>query len=67
MRKLELLSQGFDENQIETILNLRITDNSKPAEDKFCADLTPITGHKTRAAEEIVKQACEWLKINRNR
>ncbi len=64
-KRSDLLSQGLDASSVENVLNLKITDDSKPTQKKFSAYLTPTHGYKARAEEEIVKQVCERLKIGR--
>lgn len=64
-KKLDLLSQGLEASAVENILNIRITDDSKPSENRFSAYLTPTRGYKARAEEEIVKNVCQQMDIKR--
>jgi len=64
--KLGLLSQGLDVSAVENIFNIKITDDSKPAESKFTTYLTPIRGYKARAEEEIVSNICKQVGVNRS-
>jgi hydroxymethylpyrimidine pyrophosphatase-like HAD family hydrolase len=64
-KKLQLLSNGITPEAIEQILNIRITDDSKPSENKYSAYLTPTRGYKTRAVETIVCSLCNQLSLRR--
>ncbi len=55
----KIQSYGVDESTIDQVYNFRLTDDSKPSENKYAAYLSPSKGYKARSTNHMITSLAE--------